>query len=260
MKLLRAQDPKKWNYPKLGHKYGVSALSASKIVASQFSPTPEQRVTRWLEREEFKHIQERFLRSVAKTERSKLIEADLKTRYGTLYTPPPKQHDPLVQELTNRNVEDSDDQDYDSDEEPVDGSHAKDLSPIGGFTSVYRRITSEAKAVVAAKLENDPRYRKAFAKDVDRIERQQYLEKQKKEMLEEKEEAPQRSFFNIFDSDEDEKRKSSLRKPMHYKELADKPWRQAHMKSRKSTRIKQWPEDLLHTKSSPQGTNSINQN
>ena len=74
MKELRKLNPKKWSYPQLGYKFGVSALSASKIVTSNFAPTPEQRVMRWLEREEFKSIQTTFLKSVAKEERAKLTE------------------------------------------------------------------------------------------------------------------------------------------------------------------------------------------
>lgn len=240
MKALRQEDHRVWTPPKLGHKYGISALAASKILNSKFVPTPEQRVTRWLEREEFKRIQERFLRSVAKTERSKLIEADLKTRYGTLYSPPPKIIDPLVERImdTAKDLEYESEYDSDDDEnEPATGHHEKDLSHTGGMISVYRRISAEAKAVVAAKLENDVQYQKAFARDVNRIQRNEYLEKERKQLFEEKPKE-QRAFFNIFDEDEE---KTAQRKPKQYHELKDQPWRQKHITSRKSTRIKQWP-------------------
>lgn len=251
MKELRKLNPKKWSYPQLGYKFGVSALSASKIVTSNFAPTPEQRVMRWLEREEFKSIQTTFLKSVAKEERAKLIEADLKSRYGNLYTPPPKHRDPFISKLTQMDEKLQDDEDsdeiYDSDES--EGEHKTELKSEGGMTSVYRRITAEAKAVVQAKLETNRNYYIKYHQDVNRIKQKQFIEKQKEQQLQKNIDSniKKRTFFNMFEETDDEnsvsRTKSKPEQKNNYSKLKSTPWRQKHEISRKSSNIIQWPKE-----------------
>ena len=251
MKELRKNDPKTWHFAKLGHKYGISALAASKIITSRFSPTPHQRVTRWLEREEFKQIQGKVLRSIAKEERAKIIEDDLKSRYGRLYTPPEKKiRDPFINKLVYpennvfKEVENEDEEDDENISISLEENHLTDIRH-GGLISLYRRITAEAKAVVASKLEIDLSYQKAFARDVNRIQREEQLKLEEKKFLDKEEEKPKREFFNIFDGEEFKKPSRIRKLPQSFKSLKDTPWRQKHITSRKSTRIKHWPKDIL---------------
>src|SRR3990167_5067263 len=89
IKELRSNNPKEWTYRKLARKFEISVMAATKIAGSTFTPTPEQRVTRQLQRNEFKTIQKKFLIAVANRERERIIEGDLQSRYGVLYSPPP---------------------------------------------------------------------------------------------------------------------------------------------------------------------------
>lgn len=245
MRELRKNNPRVWHFAKLGHRYGISALSASKIIDSKFVPTPHQRVTRWLEREEFKRIQTKVLRTIAKEQRTKLIEEDLKTRYGRLYSPPPKvRKDPIIQKLLRPSMEqeETDEDESDEENEEKQDTHENELRR-GGLLSLYRRISVEAKAVVSSQLEVNLAYQKAFAKDVNRIQREEQLKKEETQFLEEKEKKPQREFFKIFE--DEEFTKATAKVPKSFQGIKDKPWRMKQITSRKSTRIKQWPKDLL---------------
>jgi len=253
MKEKHKSDPRQWSFPRLAHQFGISAVAVSKIVHSSFAPTPEQRVKRWLQREEFKSIQTQFLRSIAKQERSKLIEADLQSRYGTLYSPPPTHKDPLIEKYTEKeagNVSDSEEIMQDSDDEEADDridrlkdTHELELSSAGGMTSVYRRITAEAKATVEAKLENDVRFQRQFAQDVYRVSKKEQERKEKDQLFQKEAVPAPRTFFTMFreDMSSSEHKEATSQSGTASKFLRDKPWRQKHVTSKKSTRIKQWP-------------------
>ena len=253
MKEKHKSDPRQWPFPRLAHQFGISAIAVSKIVHSSFAPTPEQRVKRWLQREEFKSIQTQFLRSIAKQERSKLIEADLQSRYGTLYSPPPTRVDPIIERYTEQEskiendsedevMRDSDDEDGDDRVDRLKDTHELELSSAGGMTSVYRRITAEAKATVEAKLESDVRFQRQFAQDVHLISKKEKEQKERDQLFQKDKGPAPRTFFTMFREDiSASEEKSATSQDYKSKFLRDKPWRQKHVTSKKSTRIKHWP-------------------
>ena len=65
MRDLRENNPREWNYRKLARKFEISVMAATKIAGSTFTPTPEQRVTRQLQRTEFTTIQKKFLLAIS---------------------------------------------------------------------------------------------------------------------------------------------------------------------------------------------------